>query len=89
MNKEGEKRVKRGRTALKEVWGMDENSRILVSFNKFGQPVGKEAALLSSFCGLLARNGLMCPINKSNWTKVSKELKAELFGVIQVILLFL
>ncbi|KAK5824488.1 hypothetical protein PVK06_019263 [Gossypium arboreum] len=58
----GTRRV-RGRTLLRDLYGLDPIERVKVSRNTHGQPVGSEARLLAGYLGILARNANMLPIN--------------------------
>ncbi|OMP09807.1 hypothetical protein COLO4_05115 [Corchorus olitorius] len=69
---------RRGCTTLKAIYEMNSADRICVEFNKYHQPIKKEAQLLTSFLGLVARNGRYCPINVKDWRKVDERNKKEL-----------
>ncbi|OMO95458.1 Transposase, Ptta/En/Spm, plant [Corchorus olitorius] len=69
---------RRGRTTLKAIYEMNSADRIWVEFNKYHQPIKKEAQLLTGFLGLVARNGRYCPINVKDWRKVDERNKKEL-----------
>ena len=53
----GRKKKKvRGPTLMLKVWGETEETRKIISFNKFGQPNDKEhTSTLAHFLGTLAR----------------------------------
>lgn len=51
----------RGPSRCLSLWDLSDGERIDVSINRFGQPIGREAAKLSSFMGAIARNGYIAP----------------------------
>lgn len=63
---------------------MNSDERILVQFNRFQQPIKKEAQLLAGFLGLVARNGRFCPINVKDWRQVDERNKNELTDFVMV-----
>ena len=50
---------------MANVWTSTE--RIAIKVDKYGVPCTKDAATLSSFLGVLAKNGTYAPINIPNW----------------------
>ncbi|XP_057993077.1 uncharacterized protein LOC110659855 isoform X1 [Hevea brasiliensis] len=60
---------KRGKTTMAAIWNMDENERIFLEVNEFGVPCSKEAAILGSFLGTIATNGIYAPLNITRWDK--------------------
>ncbi|KAM0950000.1 hypothetical protein DsansV1_C04g0036541 [Dioscorea sansibarensis] len=48
-----------------KVWTSTE--KIVIKVDKYGVPCTKDAATLSSFLGVLAKNGAYAPINIPNW----------------------
>ncbi|XVF76347.1 hypothetical protein PTKIN_Ptkin13bG0259300 [Pterospermum kingtungense] len=65
---------RRGCTTLTDLWKLPPEERMVVTANSKGQPIEKEAQLLSGFVGLVARR---CPIHYESWHKVPKKLKQE------------
>ena len=47
--------------------GVDEQSRVKLVFNEYGQPIGDEFVGLTSFIGPLIREVVLVPIE--NWKK--------------------
>lgn len=79
------KRV-RGPTFLREVWGKNSNEeRIIVKFNKRGQPVGPNKKTFTGFLGTIARNGKYAPLDIEDWRKVSQENKDAMIKMVKVI----
>ena len=50
---------------MANVWTSTE--KIAIKVDKYGVPCTKDTATLSSFLGVLAKNGAYAPINISNW----------------------
>ncbi|KAK5794093.1 hypothetical protein PVK06_035294 [Gossypium arboreum] len=57
----------RGRTLVKDLYGLNPVERVKVSRNSHGQPVGSEARLLAGYLGIISRNANMLPINYESW----------------------
>jgi hypothetical protein len=74
----------RGPNRLLEVWNRPDNDPFEVEFNHLGQPIGKESFILSSFLGMIARDGKLIPLNVSNWKEVPIELKDAIWLIVQV-----
>ncbi|XP_039130923.1 uncharacterized protein LOC120267334 [Dioscorea cayenensis subsp. rotundata] len=55
----------RGKTVMANVWTSME--KFIIKVDKYGVPCTKDAATLSSFLGVLAKNGAYAPINIPNW----------------------
>ncbi|OIT34242.1 hypothetical protein A4A49_09709 [Nicotiana attenuata] len=55
-------------------WGNDGGS-LHVELNEHGQPIGPEASRLSSKLGVIARNGILAPLNYKDWRLVPKMFK--------------
>ncbi|XP_019051806.1 PREDICTED: uncharacterized protein LOC109114119 [Nelumbo nucifera] len=70
----------RGPTFRKDVYKMNDNECIYVSFNKYGQP---EDGKLSQFIGTIARNGNIVPIDVDSWKKVLNTTKDRAWGFIK------
>lgn len=60
---------------------------IKVKFNEYGQPIGKSAATLSNFLGLIARNGQITPLSHKDWRQVPSTDKNFMWNIVQVELL--
>lgn len=67
----------------KQVWGMQKR-RVMVSFNKRGQPIKDSGGLLGSWLGSLSYDLNILPINYTDWRKVAEYRKEMAWTVIQV-----
>ncbi|XP_022001786.1 uncharacterized protein LOC110899219 [Helianthus annuus] len=76
------KRV-RGYTTKAEIWKMDSTKRIVVTFNKYGKPVGAEANELVQFLGTLARMADHVSIEYSDWRKVPIQKKEDMYSLVK------
>jgi hypothetical protein len=63
---------------------MHKGMRIPVSLNSSGQPIGKEAATLTSFLGALARDGILAPLTYHNWKLVPEKNKDVMCHIVKV-----
>ena len=61
--------------------------KLVITYNKKGVPVGKEATKLSTFEGLVART--MVPITYDSWLEVGEEVREGLWQYVLVSLCFL
>uniref|UniRef100_A0A7N2MU87 Uncharacterized protein n=1 Tax=Quercus lobata TaxID=97700 RepID=A0A7N2MU87_QUELO len=50
---------------------------------KFGQPIGREAAKLSSFMGTIAQNGYIAPLTYVSWRAVPDAAKEDMWQIFQ------
>ncbi|KAL2460540.1 Uncharacterized protein Adt_43960 [Abeliophyllum distichum] len=57
--------------------------RISITTNALGQPIGHEAPKLTSFLGILARNGNLLPLTYVDWRAVPNESKESLWQKVQ------
>ncbi|GMY13751.1 transcription factor gte1 [Fagus crenata] len=80
--KRRKKRV-RGPTLCRFLWDFSDGELIDVSINKFGQPIGPEAAKLSSFMGTIARNGYTAPLAYVSWRAVPDTAKEDMWQLVQ------
>ncbi|GMY13755.1 transcription factor gte1 [Fagus crenata] len=80
--KRRKKRV-RGPTLCRFLWDLSDGELIDVSINKFGQPIGPEAAKLSSFMGTIARNGYTAPLTYVSWRAVPDSAKEDMWQLVQ------
>ncbi|CAN0906031.1 hypothetical protein LINGRAHAP2_LOCUS23992 [Linum grandiflorum] len=44
----------------KEIWGLKEGERILISLNQYSQPVGKNSSKLALFWGGFSTKNNLC-----------------------------
>lgn len=79
----GSRRRSRGRTRMMYVWKKHSNRKMVIWANRFGQPIGPEAAKFTNFCGVVARNPHLCPLGYPNWSKVPTENKMAAFSTIK------
>ncbi|KAI3805156.1 hypothetical protein L1987_27269 [Smallanthus sonchifolius] len=71
------KRQGRGPTRCLKL--LNTAGRIKIVTNDLGQPVGREASLLTSFLGLTARDGNLAPLIYSSWIKVPEKNKENMW----------
>ncbi|XP_062100227.1 uncharacterized protein LOC133806111 [Humulus lupulus] len=83
MNDNGEKKT-RGPTQMREIWGKQDEEKIKITYNDFGQPYDKSASKLSSFIGTLVRDGKNAPINYKTWHEVPAKYKLGMWKIIQI-----
>lgn len=72
----------RGRTKLLKLF--KRTSPKPIKLNEFGQPIGKAAATLSNFLGLMARNGQIIPLSYKDWRVVPNTTKDIMWMIVQV-----
>ena len=73
----------RGKTVMANVWTSTE--KIVIKVDKYGVPCTKDAATLSSFLGVLAKNGAYALINILNWRHEDFTHKAKWLKLLMVI----
>lgn len=76
-----EEKSQRGPTMMKKK-PLPKGSKVKVTYNDKGVPVGKESTSLATFEGLAART--MIPITYANWWEVNEETKNGLWQYVQV-----
>ncbi|PKU64913.1 hypothetical protein MA16_Dca018428 [Dendrobium catenatum] len=61
------------------IWGYHATQhggeRLVVNFNKYGQPIGKNKSLFVEFLGTIPRNGKYAPIDIRSWDQMPKSFK--------------
>ncbi|XXG53685.1 hypothetical protein AAC387_Pa03g1743 [Persea americana] len=57
--------------------------RIVIKLNEYNQPIGQTERLLSSYLGIIARDGQKAPINFVSWRRMPAEMKEEMWEVAQ------
>ncbi|XP_021745301.1 uncharacterized protein LOC110711233 [Chenopodium quinoa] len=67
--------TRRGPTILADIWNQSPEEKWVVKFNRYGQPIGEESTLLSSFIGTIGRNPELAPQGHPDWRLVPKEYK--------------
>ncbi|CAN6229487.1 unnamed protein product [Urochloa humidicola] len=81
---ENKGRRPRGSTICLKLWTMPKGMRVPVSVNASGLPIGKEAARLSSFLGILARDGILAPLSHLDWKSVPKKNKDVMCHIVKL-----
>ncbi|KAJ8647907.1 hypothetical protein MRB53_000930 [Persea americana] len=59
-----------------------QEERVVWRLNEFGQPIGANGRLLSSFLGIIARDGQKAPINYFDWRKMPMERKMDMWRAV-------
>lgn len=77
-------RTKRGVTRAKDVWSLPGGEKIVVSCNKFGQPVKKSGGILGGWLGTVARKANLCPIHYPTWKKMPNSFKINIINLTRV-----
>ncbi|KAF7808482.1 uncharacterized protein G2W53_035225 [Senna tora] len=76
--------VKReGRLKTNGVWTLPAGQRIVVPFNRQGQPIGEAAGLLSGFLGIIGTDLTTFPISYYSWKLVPCNYKDTTFSNIK------
>lgn len=81
-NSSNKKRTVRGVAVLKRISKRVSGDRLLVTYNKKGQPNGTTRSDFASYKGLMART--MVPIRFPSWPRVPKTLKENLWAAMEV-----
>lgn len=61
----------------------NQRERIVVECNEYGQPIGRNERLLSSYLGIIARDGQKAPLNYSDWRRMPAERTMDMWQAIQ------
>ncbi|KAF7826633.1 mucin-1-like isoform X2 [Senna tora] len=80
-NSHGVKRE--GRLKTNGVWTLPAGQRIVVPFNRQGQPIGEAAGLLSGFLGIIGTDLTTFPISYYSWKLVPCNYKDTAFSNIK------
>ncbi|KAG7648713.1 hypothetical protein ISN45_At01g037920 [Arabidopsis thaliana x Arabidopsis arenosa] len=67
-----------------QVWSI-QNRRVIVDFNRKGQPIKDLGGLLSSWLGSFSYDLNVLPINYTDWRKVPRYMKEMAWQMIQVL----
>ncbi|KAJ8644154.1 hypothetical protein MRB53_005902 [Persea americana] len=51
----------------------NQRERIVIACNEYGQPIGRSERLLSSYVGIIARDGQKTPLTYSDWRRMPAE----------------
>ncbi|KAI3798474.1 hypothetical protein L1987_33751 [Smallanthus sonchifolius] len=87
QSEQGAPKKVRGYTQKAETWKMNSTKRIVVTFNKFGKPVGDEGNELVHYIGKLLRMADHVSIEYSDWRKVPMQKKEDMYSLIKVCLI--
>nr|GEU63135.1 hypothetical protein [Tanacetum cinerariifolium] len=79
----GVKERVRGPTKKKEIWNLVSDEKVLVTFNELCQPIGHEGNELTNFLETLVRMPQHIGIHYSEWRKVPKEKKDDLWSIVK------
>ncbi|XP_014493192.1 uncharacterized protein LOC106755534 [Vigna radiata var. radiata] len=60
--------IKKIKVKVKEVNNLPSGKRIIVEFDEIGMPIGEGQGVLAGFCGILATDGNLFPINFERWS---------------------
>ncbi|KAK9756810.1 hypothetical protein RND81_01G122300 [Saponaria officinalis] len=74
----------RGPTLLADIWNQSPDEKLVVKFNKEGQPYGEESSILASFIGTIGRNPELAPQGYTDWRLVPKEYKVRCINEIKL-----
>lgn len=80
---DGDSKITEERISGKEVWSM-QNRRVIIDFNRKGQPIKGSGGLFGSWLGSLSNDLNLLSINYTDWRKVSNYKKEMAWKVIQV-----
>ncbi|KAF7835390.1 hypothetical protein G2W53_010249 [Senna tora] len=72
-----------GRLKTNGVWTLPAGQRIVVTFNRQGQPIGEAAGLLSGFLRIIGTDLTTFPISYYSWNKVPSNYKDTAFSNIK------
>ncbi|KAJ8628112.1 hypothetical protein MRB53_021419 [Persea americana] len=61
----------------------NQRERIVVGCNEYGQPIGRNKRLLSSYIGIIARDGQKAPLTYSDWRRIPEERTVDMLQAIQ------
>ncbi|KAJ9556529.1 hypothetical protein OSB04_011143 [Centaurea solstitialis] len=65
------------------VWDLENNMRIVVTFDSTGQPVRDEGNELTKFLGTLVRMSQHVSIGVEDWRKISHSKKEDLWNIVK------
>ncbi|KAF8413443.1 hypothetical protein HHK36_001426 [Tetracentron sinense] len=80
----GRKRGQRPTRGL-SILTMRPGERLVVMFNEYGQPIGKEASKFANLCGGIVKNPYFAPLQLEKWAEISEHLKEMMWRNIQAI----
>ena len=62
---EGQEKI--SKVKVKEILNLPQGQKVVVNFNELHQAIGEEQGLLAGFCGTLASDCSIFPINFEKW----------------------
>ncbi|KAI3795772.1 hypothetical protein L1987_38431 [Smallanthus sonchifolius] len=86
-SEQGAPKKVRGYTQKAETWKMNSTQRIVVTFNKFGKPVGDEGNELVQYIRTLVRMADHVSIEYSDRRKVPMQKKEDMYSLVKVCLI--
>ena len=72
----------RGPTCLADIWNLPPDQKLPEQFNEFNQCV--DEGELEMFCGTVARNSSLTPLEYTDWRLVPEEIKEEIWKIVKV-----
>ena len=72
--------TKNSKVKVKEILNLPQGERVVVNFNEQQQAIGEEQGLLAGFCGTLATDCALFPINFEKWSDMPDSYFNTCFG---------
>nr|KAJ0226424.1 hypothetical protein LSAT_V11C100031880 [Lactuca sativa] len=79
----GAQKKVRGYTQKTETWNMSSSQKIVVTFNRFGKPVGDEGNELVQYLGTLVRMANHVGIDYDDWRKIPIQKKEDMYSMVK------
>ncbi|KAF3336745.1 Plant transposase (Ptta/En/Spm family) [Carex littledalei] len=73
----------RGPTRPIDLRSLSDNNPVEIKFNHLGQPVGKEAAMLTRLLSTISHDGTLAPVNFIDWRAVPKNCKITMWCLVK------
>ncbi|CAI9298707.1 unnamed protein product [Lactuca saligna] len=73
----------RGYTEKTETWNMSSSQKIVVTFNRFGKPVGDEGNEIVQYLGTLVRMANHVGIDYDDWRKIPIHKKVDMYSMVK------
>ncbi|XP_078176340.1 uncharacterized protein LOC144569743 isoform X2 [Carex rostrata] len=73
----------RGLTRCIDLWSSSDNDPVEIEFNHLGQPIGKQAAMLTKLLCSIARDGTLAPLNFTDWRAIPKDCKNTIWCLVK------
>ncbi|KAK9984110.1 hypothetical protein SO802_033635 [Lithocarpus litseifolius] len=77
------RRARRGKTKLADIWAMTSEYKIQLPLNDEGQPIGKDGSLFVRWLGTFCENGMLCPLTPAGWPSVGDKFKQDCWTEIE------